>query len=239
MGGHNGERGTRHLDFVCQSGWFDTLWLDMEHFDIPVEQLATLNMVARVYPVTLLARISAMDYRIVMQSLETGIGGIICAMVNTGEQAKQIVNWARFNNPSPEEGESIGQRGYNAGNADAQYGSITAADYIARQNKETAILCQIETEEAVNNVEDIVTVRGVTGLFFGPGDFAHSIGYAGQIMHPDVLNAMKHIAKACEKHNKVWGTLGVGKEMYEKVRSLGAKFISPGGQCHSDKGGHR
>jgi len=219
----------RHVDFVCQSGLFDTIWLDMEHFDIRINELAIFNMIARAYPVTLLARISARDYQIVMQVLETGIGGIICAMVNSGATAEQIVQWARFNNPLPQKDETIGMRGYNAGNADAEYGSVAAADYIARQNQETAILCQIETEEAVNNIEEIVAVRGITGLFFGPGDFAHNIGQVGQIMHPNVLEAMEHVSKTCQRHGKIWGTLGVGREMYDKVRSLGARFISPGG----------
>jgi 2-keto-3-deoxy-L-rhamnonate aldolase RhmA len=219
----------RHVDFVCGTGLFDTLWFDLEHFAIPVDQLAVLNMVARAYPVTTLARMRVGDYQSVMQVLESGVGGIICSMVDSADEAREIVRWSRFNNPSPENGEAIGQRGWNAGGVDGRYGNFPAADYVAHQNRETAIICQIETESALVELEEIVAVKGIDGIFFGPGDYAHRIGRLGQIAHEDVLSAMKKVAEACKRHGKFWGTLGIGPEMYEKVRALGANFISPGG----------
>jgi 4-hydroxy-2-oxoheptanedioate aldolase len=219
----------RHVDFVCATGLFDTLWFDLEHFEIPVDQLTVLNMVARAYPVTTLARMRAADYKSVMQVLESGVGGIICAMVDSPEEARQIVRWARFNNPSPGTGETTGQRGWNAGGVDGRYGNLPPADYVAHQNRETAILCQIETEDALHRVDDIVSVKGVDGIFFGPGDYAHRIGRLGQLTHDDVIAAMSRVAAACREHGKFWGTLGIGREMYEKVRALGASFVSPGG----------
>lgn len=219
----------RHVDFVCGTGLFDTLWFDLEHFDIPVDRLTVLNMVTRAYPMTTLARIRASDYKSVMQVLESGVGGIICAMVESGREAAEIVRWARFNNPTPGKGEMQGQRGWNAGGVDARYGNMPAADYVAHQNRETAILCQIETEAALGNLDDIVGVQGVDGIFFGPGDYAHRIGRLGQIAHDDVLTAMKRVAESCRRHGKFWGTLGIGREMYEKVVALGAGFVSPGG----------
>lgn len=219
----------RHVDFVCNTGLFDTLWFDLEHFDIPVDKLAVLNMVVRAYPMTSLARLRATDYKTVMQVLESGVGGIICSMVDSADEAREIVRWARFNNPAPVDGETIGQRGWNAGGVDGRYGNLTAAAYVAHQNRETAILCQIETEDALKRVDEIVEVKGVDGIFFGPGDFAHRIGLLGQLAHQDVLAAMGKVAEACKRQGKFWGTLGIGREMYEKVRGMGASFISPGG----------
>lgn len=219
----------RHVDFVCNTGLFDTLWFDLEHFEIPVDTLAVLNMVARAYPMTTLARMRAADYKSVMQVLESGVGGIICSMVDSAEEAREIVRWARFNNPAPSDGETIGQRGWNAGGVDGRYGNLPAADYVAHQNRETAILCQIETEDALAHLDEIVAVKGVDGIFFGPGDYAHRIGRLGQLTHADVLAAMERVAGACKRHGKFWGTLGVGREMYDKVLGLGASFVSPGG----------
>jgi 4-hydroxy-2-oxoheptanedioate aldolase len=219
----------RHVDFVGNSGLFDTIWFDLEHFAISVEQLAVLNMVLRAYPMTSLARLRAADYQTVMQVLESGVGGIICSMVESADEARQIVRWARFNNPQPHHGEAIGQRGWNGGGIDARYGNIAANEYVAHQNRETAILCQIETEEGLAHLEEIVGVAGVNGVFFGPGDYAHRIGRLGQITHDEVFAAMEKVATACRTQGKFWGTLGIGREMYDKVRKLGANFISPGG----------
>ncbi|HYD84224.1 MAG TPA: aldolase/citrate lyase family protein [Opitutus sp.] len=223
----------RIVDFVSGSGLFETLWFDLEHFDIPTDQLAVLNLVARAHPVTTLARFHADNYQAVQRVLETGIGGIMCAMVESAAEAAQIVRWSKFNNPSPANGETIGQRGWNGGGIDARYGTVPAADYVAHQNRETVILCQIETETGLAAVDEIVAVPGVDGIFFGPGDFAHRIGKLGQIGHADVLRAMERVAASCREHAKFWGTLGIGREHYLAVKKIGAQLICPGGDVRT------
>ncbi len=219
----------RHVDLVCGTGLFQSMWFDLEHFDIPTQDLAVLNMVARAYPVTTIARFKAADYQSVMRVLESGVGGIMCAMVNSADEARQIVSWAKFNNPTPGAKEVVGMRGWNGGGVDARYGTVPAADYVKHQNNEVAILCQIETEEAAAVLDEIVAVPGVDGIFFGPGDYAHRIGKLGQIGHPDVIAVMARLAESCQRHGKFWGTLGPGKEMFRQVKGLGAQLICPGG----------
>jgi 4-hydroxy-2-oxoheptanedioate aldolase len=223
----------RLVDFVASSALFETLWFDLEHFDIPTDQLAVMNLVARAHPVTTLARLYAGNYQTVQRVLETGVGGIMCAMVESADEAAQIVRWAKFNNPTPAPGETTGQRGWNGGGIDARYGTVPAADYVAHQNRETAILCQIETEAGLKNVDAIIATPGVDGIFFGPGDYAHRIGRLGQIGHADVLAAMEQVAVACRKQGKFWGTLGIGREHYLKVKALGAQLICPGGDVRT------
>jgi 2-keto-3-deoxy-L-rhamnonate aldolase RhmA len=223
----------RFVDYVCNLGCFQSLWLDLEHFDIPTCELAILNMVARAYPVTTIARLKATDYQSVMRVLETGVGGLMCAMVESAAEARQIVQWAKFNNPTPARGEVTGSRGWNGGGIDARYGTVPALDYIRHQNNEIAILCQIETPTAVAKLEEIVAVPGVDGLFFGPGDYAHRIGCFGQIAHPDVISAMRLLAEACRRQKKFFGTVGIGREHYLQVRALGAQLICPGGDLRT------
>jgi len=219
----------RHVDFICRSGQFDALWFDLEHFDLPTQELAVLNLVARAFPVTTIARTKAADYQTVMRLLETGVGGLMCSMVNSAAEARQIVQWAKFNNPNPAPGEAIGQRGWNGGNIDAAYATIPALDYIRQQNTQTMIICQIETEAAVAAAAEIAAVPGVDGLFFGPGDFSVSVGLPGQIRHERVRGAMGQVAAAVRAADKWWGTVAVGPEMCADVQSLGARLVCPGG----------
>jgi 4-hydroxy-2-oxoheptanedioate aldolase len=219
----------RHLDFICGTGHFQSIWIDLEHFDIPTQELAVLNLVARAYPVTTIARFKALDYQSVMRVLESGVGGIMCAMVESRAEAEQIVKWAKFRSPSPEPNEVNGERGWNGGGVDARYGAMGATDYVRHQNNETAIICQIETPEAVAQLDEIVAVPGVDGLFFGPGDYAHRIGRLGQISHPEVIAAMEKLAVSCRRHGKFLGTVGIGREHYLQVRKVGAQLICPGG----------
>jgi 4-hydroxy-2-oxoheptanedioate aldolase len=229
----------RHVDFACGTGLFHSLWFDLEHFDIPTQELAVLNMVARAYPMTTVARFKAADYQTVMRVLETGVGGIMCAMVESAAEARQIVSWAKFNNPDPAPGEVTGMRGWNSGGVDARYGTVTAADYVRHQNTEIAVICQIETEEAVSELDAIVGVPGVDGIFFGPGDYAHRIGRVGQVSHPEVIAAIELLAKSCRRHGKFWGTVSMGREHYAQVRALGAQFIGVGGDVRVMKFGMR
>lgn len=219
----------RHVDFVGRSGLFDAIWFDLEHFDIPTQDLATLSLVARAHPITTVARIKATDYQVVMRTLETGVGGLMCSMVADAAEARRIVSWAKFNNPRPIAGEVIGQRGWNGGNIDSGYASYPAIDYMRHQNTETMILCQIESEQSLAEAQAIAAVPGVDGLFFGPGDYSASIGAAGQIGHATVQAAMEKVAEAARAAGKFWGTVAVGPELYERAVRLGAQFLCPGG----------
>ncbi len=219
----------RHVDFVCQSGVFDVLWFDLEHFDISTDTLATMNLVAKSWPITSIARAYIDNYQTAARLLETGIGGLMCSMVDTSEAARKIVNWTKFNNPTPGPDETTGQRGWNGGGIDARYGAFPALDYIAHQNRETIVLAQIETPLGLENAQDIANVPGVDALFFGPGDFAHRIGKPGQIGDPKVRAAMATVAKAAAKAGKWWGTVAPTRELYLQAKDLGARLISPGG----------
>ena len=219
----------RLVDYVGASGKFQSIWFDLEHFDIPTQDLAVLNMVARAFPLTTIARFKALDYQSVMRILETGVGGIMCAMVESPAEAENIVRWAKFRNPTPRPGETTGLRGWNGGGPDARYGTVPPAEYVSHQNNEIAIICQIETPEAISLVDQIAAVPGVDGLFFGPGDYAHRIGRLGTISHPEVLAAMEKAAAACRRHGRFLGTIGIGREHYQQVRSMGAQLVCPGG----------
>ena len=159
----------RHVDFVCQSQQFGALWFDLEHFDIPTQDLAVLNLVARAYDVNTIARFKASDYQGVMRVLETGVGGIMCSMVNSADEAREIVKWAKFHNPSPAPGEVSGSRGWNGGNVDSAYGNFSSIEYLKHQNAQTMIICQIESEEAVEKAAAIAGIQEWTGCSSGRG----------------------------------------------------------------------
>lgn len=219
----------RHVDYICQSQEFDAIWFDLEHFDIPVRELANMVMVMRAYPVTAIARFKATDYQAVMRVLEVGVGGIMCSMVGSAAEARQIVQWAKFNNPNPGVGEITGMRGWNGGNVDSHYGKMTAKDYVSHQNRQTMIICQIESEEGIRNAGEIAAVPGIDALFFGPGDFALSIGLIEEPTHPRIFEGASAVARSAQEAGKWWGTVAINPEFFRHAVSQTAMMVCVGG----------
>lgn len=202
----------RHVDHACRSGLFHSLWFDLEHFDIPLDQLTVLNLVAQGFPMTSVARFKASDRQTVRNVLATGVGGVMAAMVETPDEAREIALWS---NP---------ERSAEAHPASGALWSVAPAAVAER-----VVICQIETPEAAAQVDAIAAVPGVDGLFFGPGDYAHRIGRLGQIAHPEVLAALEATAAACRRHGKFLGTVSLGRDHFRQVRDLGARLIGIGG----------
>jgi len=106
---------------------------------------------------------------------------------------------------------------------------MTPKEYMDVANDEVMVIAQIETMEAVNNVDKIVKVEGVDATFIGPSDLSASMGYRGQFWHPEVVKTMDRVLKAC-KASKVAPGIAFGKNA-EHCRELidkGYRFIGVG-----------
>jgi 4-hydroxy-2-oxoheptanedioate aldolase len=115
--------------------------------------------------------------------------------VTSAEEAKRIVDMCRTF--------PLGNRPLDGGNTDGDYCQLPVKDYIRRMNEEKAIILQIESPEAVANVEEIAAVPGYDFLMFGPGDFAHRIGRIGEINLPEVEEARRKVEAAAARHGKM------------------------------------
>lgn len=103
-----------------------------------------------------------------IRPFEADATGIIVPHVNSGEEARQIVEWVRFH--------PVGKRALDGGNVDGQFCLPPIDEYLKHSNAERIVILQIESPEALENVEKIAAVPGFNGLLFGPGDFSHSLG---------------------------------------------------------------
>jgi 4-hydroxy-2-oxoheptanedioate aldolase len=137
------------------------------------------------------ARGSYSDYT---RPLEADATGIIIPHVATVDEARQIVEWVRFH--------PLGKRPLDGGCVDGQFCQVPVDEYIAHANRERLVVLQIESPEALENVEAIAAVPGFNGLLFGPGDFSCRIGKAGQLDAPEVVAARKRVAAAATRHGK-------------------------------------
>lgn len=122
------------------------------------------------------------DTALIKQYLEIGVQNLLIPMVNTAAQAAELVRALRY--------PPYGVRGMGSGlGRSSRWGRLT--DYIPAAADNICLVVQIETKQALENLEEIVATEGVDGVLFGPSDLAADLGYPGQRMHPDVTRAIE------------------------------------------------
>jgi 4-hydroxy-2-oxoheptanedioate aldolase len=180
----------RVIEIAALSG-VDAVWLCNEH--VPNDWLGLEGQIraARIHDIDTLVRVSRGSYSDYIRPLEADATGIIVPHVTTSDEARQIVSWVRFH--------PHGKRALDGGNADGQYCHLPIDEYIRHSNEERLIILQIESPEAMENLNEIAAVPGINGLMFGPGDYSHRIGKPGQHMVEEVAMARKLVAQAAHR----------------------------------------
>lgn len=197
---------------------FDCLWFDLEHHCISVETAENMMRAARVGVSDVMARPAKGEVMRMGRLLEAGAQGILYPRVETVEEARDLVRWAKF---AP-----LGERGFDGGNADSPYGGMDMASYVAAANRETFVFAQIESPAAVSQARAIAEIEGVDGLFFGPGDFSVLAGIPGQFQSETVQSAIRHVCREARAAGKQFGTLAFSRDQAARLLDQGATFVS-------------
>jgi len=179
---------------ICGGSGFSAAWICNEH--TPHDWLNLENMIraAKLHDMDVIVRVCKGSYSDYIKPFECDASGIMVPHVTTAAEAKKIVELCRFH--------PLGRRPLDGGNADGGFCQIPLVEYIARSNSERYLILQIESPEAVENVDAIASVEGYDFLLFGPGDFSHLIGKPGQIDLKEVRDARTRVEEAARKHGK-------------------------------------
>jgi len=174
---------------------FDWVCVDLEHGAIGMETMTDIFRTLDGFDCVPVARLPANDPVWIHRSLDAGARALIIPMVNTAEEAGAAVREAKY--------PPRGVRGF--GYSRANMHGMDFEEYIADANEEIAMVMQIENIRAIENLDAILEVEGVDGLFIGPMDLSGSMGIVGQFDHPDMIAALEKFKSACKKYNKAAG----------------------------------
>ncbi len=174
---------------------FDWLAVDMEHTELSLADLAGVARALKGGGTELFARVKSCDALAIRKALDAGAAGVIVPLVNSAEQAAAAVAAAMY---PPQ-----GVRGYAF--CRANLWGLRFDEYAREANACAQVFVMIETREAVERIEEILRVPGLTGVFLGPYDLSGSYGVTGQTGHPLVLAACQRVADACRAAGKVAG----------------------------------
>jgi 2-keto-3-deoxy-L-rhamnonate aldolase RhmA len=147
---------------------FETIWIEMEHGPADFTQVESLCMAIEAGGGIPTVRIPDGQRNHVLRALEVGARILVVPMINTAEQAEKLVEYGKF--------PPLGSRGYNVRSRGVEYGLNGAQLGFSRANQRTHLFAQIETAEAVSNLDAICQVEGMSGIFIGPGDLSVSLG---------------------------------------------------------------
>ena len=207
---------------ICALAGFDWLVIDGEHAPNDLNRILTQLKTLAAYPGShAVARVPVGDTALIKQYLDLGAQTILVPMVETAEQAAQLVQAMRY----PQDDGQGGVRGM-AGARASRWGHY--ADYYQRANQEVCLLVQVESQAALNNLDAIANTPGVDGVFIGPADLSASMGHVGNPGHPEVQAAIEGAIARILKAGKAPGILSADRALAERYLSLGAVFVAVG-----------
>ena len=180
---------------VLARAGFDWVCVDLEHGAIDLERTADIFRGLGGFDCVPVARLPLNDPIWIHRTLDAGARGLIIPMVKTAAEAEAAVREAKY--------PPRGVRGFGYSRANL-YGADFEA-YIASANEEIALIMQIEHKDAIANLDAILRVEGVDGVFIGPLDLSGSMGITGQLEHPQMVAALDTYRAACRAHKKPAG----------------------------------
>lgn len=201
------------VDILCRCG-FDWLFLDLEHSALSIGDAKTiLQVVAGRVPV--LVRVASNTPTQIQAALDIGSDGVIVPLVNSKDEAEAAVRSAKY--------PSLGAR--SVGIARAHGYGAEFQEAISNANLRTAVVVQIEHRLGVENLSEILQIRGVDAIFVGPYDLSGSLNRLGNIGHEDVQAAILEIRSQCHAAGKPYGSFAMTVPVCEEEIRRGARFM--------------
>lgn len=205
---------------------FDWLLIDHEHGPGGEDTMFHQLQAAAATPAFPIVRIAINETARFKRALDMGASGVMVPYVNTAAEAKAAVQAMRY--------PPHGVRGVAKFNRGAGF-SGDFEDYYLHAHERLLTVVQIETTEAIANIDAIAAVDGADVLFVGPTDLSYNMGIRDQLESPRFIEALQKVSAAAKKHGKAAGILVHSNPLVAKVRDLGYTFVSLG----SDGGGVR
>ena len=196
---------------------FDGVWICNEHIANDRSTLEAMVCAARAGNIDSMVRVHPRDYTDIIQVLEMGANGLMLPQLQSAAEVQSLVNEIRF--------PPLGCRKLDGIGADSNFGLLPLKEYLQRANEETFVVAQIETPEAVNEIDAIAAIDGVDVVFIGPGDLSLAVGHPGDVNCPEVTSACEKVLAACKKYNKTPGIACGTPEQVEMRFAQGFRFL--------------
>lgn len=212
-------------EVMAHQDW-DTLTIDMQHGMVGFDSALSMIQAITSTNTLSLVRVPSNDSATIMKILDCGVSGIICPLVNTKNEAQKFVDSCLY---PPEGSRSFGP---------LRAMMVSGSKYLSEANKKITKIVMIETKEAIDNLEEILSVKGIHGIYIGPNDLGISLGSPLQVDKKNKLRsneltlskttekAILKILKISKKKNIIRGIHSSSPEMSKKMIKAGFNFVT-------------
>jgi 4-hydroxy-2-oxoheptanedioate aldolase len=204
-------------EVMAHQGW-DSLTVDMQHGVIDDASMVAMLQAISTTPTVPIVRVPWLEPGILMKALDVGAYGVICPMVNTREDAQRFIDWTTY---AP-----TGKRSFGPIRA-SLYGG---ADYPSHADRTIVRFAMIETCEALDNLDSILSVEGLDAIYIGPSDLSLSLGCRPVFddVDPPVAQAIDHICERARAHKVVAGVHNGRADVARARIAKGFRFVTVG-----------
>jgi 4-hydroxy-2-oxoheptanedioate aldolase len=204
-------------EVMAHQGW-DSLTIDLQHGVIDYAAMVTMLQAISTTPTVPVVRVPWLEPGILMKALDAGAYAVICPMVNTREDAQKLVAWTHY---APR-----GTRSFGPVRA-SLYGG---PDYPQQADDTIVAFAMIETAQALDNLDAILSVEGLDAIYIGPSDLSLALGCKPDFDHPEpkAAQAIEHILDRAQAHGVVAGIHNGVPEVALARAAKGFRFVTVG-----------
>ncbi|MER2490651.1 HpcH/HpaI aldolase family protein [Catenovulum sediminis] len=206
------------IEMIGYAG-FDFVILDIEHLLRDPSELQHAIRAAQCADIVPFVRVPGAIPYLIKQALDAGAMGIVVPQVNNKQEAQIAVDACRY--------PPLGTRGITGG-VNTGFGRLTIDEYITSANEEIMLMLMIESQQGLDNLDDILSVSGINMILEGALDLAVSLGQPQSVHHPEVQAAIEYIAERCQAHQVPFCAIPRAEGQLEKWREKGIRQFVAG-----------
>ena len=200
---------------------YDLIWLDLEHRAMSEREVQSLLTLCHYNDIDCMVRPPTREHSRIYRYIEDGATGVMMPLISDAATAGRIVDAVKF--------PPLGNRGLDGAGLDADFGLDAIgpnSSYIDDINRETFVVVQIETLDALENVDDIASVPGIDAFFVGPGDLGLRVGQVESDAQTAFDAAIARVAEVASKRGIAWGMPAGTPEQIAELRGMGAQLLA-------------
>lgn len=208
---------TMVVDVIASSG-IDFIIIDAEHGSISYETAQTMITICESYNVTPIMRVGEINESLILRALDIGSHGVQLPNITTMDDAKKFVRFAKY--------PPVGERGFSPYTKAGLYDVSNGQKMPEIANKNTLLIANVEGEEGIKNLQDIVKVDGIDVIFIGLFDMSKSLGIAGDVQNPRVMEKLDEAIEVIHKNGKKVGSIASNLNMLEILKKKDIEYLT-------------